>query len=295
MYKQGIEVIYFAYEPDDRIYVSISRILHQKVPVRSVRIYVTANVEDDDLEKRIDDIFKNNAGNIHHEIIYVKRNDFGHGKTRQAAMKTSEYEYVLLMTQDAVPVNEFLTEKMSEALKNEDAACVYARQEAYPYASEVEKLYRKFNYPTASRSKTASDLEKIGIKAFFCSDVCCMYKHEIFDSLGGFDESLKFNEDSIFAYNALKGGYSVEYAADAVVFHSHDDTIIQQFKRSRALAVSQKEHPEIFENVSSENEGMRFFMISAKYLMKKKKYKDIFALFRTCAAKYAGYCAGKRF
>ena len=33
MYKQGIEAIYFVYEPDDRIYVSIGRMLRQKKKV----------------------------------------------------------------------------------------------------------------------------------------------------------------------------------------------------------------------------------------------------------------------
>ncbi|MCR5324808.1 MAG: glycosyltransferase [Lachnospiraceae bacterium] len=294
MYKHGIEAIYFAYEPDDRIYVSIGRMLRQKKAVDSIKIFLTANVEDDAFEDKITGIFKNYRDKTEYKIIYIKRKDFGHGRTRQEAMDSSKYDHVLLITQDAVPVNDMLTANLYAALENEDAACSYARQEAYSYANEVEKLYRRFNYPAMSRSKTASDLEKTGIKTFFCSDVCCMYKHDIFDSLGGFDVSLKFNEDSIFAFHAIKGGYSVEYAADAIVYHSHNDALIKQFRRSRDLARSQKEHPEVFENVSSENEGIRFFVHSAKYLVKKKDYKDLFILFCTCAVKYAGYFIGKK-
>lgn len=41
------------------------------------------------------------------------------------------------------------------------------------------------------------------------------------------------------------------------VVHSHNYSVKQQFHRNFDLAVSQTAHPEIFEQVSSEAEGMR--------------------------------------
>lgn len=43
--------------------------------------------------------------------------------------------------------------------------------------------------------------------------------------------------------------------------HSHNYSVKQQFHRNFDLAVSQTAHPEIFEQVSSEAEGMRLVKI----------------------------------
>ncbi len=314
MYRNGIEVIYFAYKPDDKLYRSLKRLADGKLLPEAVRVFLT--LDDRDFAEKSEhngDLSENECGNDIKGsgiadrikasargipkvgIEYIRHSEFRHGGTRQLATESSPYEKVLLITQDAVPYDDRLLEKLDEALDNNDAACAYARQTAYSDADDIEKIYRRFNYPLKSRSKTASDIEKIGIKAFFCSDVCCMYRHDIFDKVGGFDRSLKFNEDSIFAFHALKAGYTVEYVADAVVYHSHNDPLDLKFKRSRDLAASQKEHPEVFGCVSSEHEGIRFLSYAVRYLIKKKNFKGIAGLFLSCAAKYAGYFAGKHF
>ena len=305
MYIEGLEVIYFAYKPGRKFFVSLERMARQILLPDAVTIYMT--VEDDDpVLKRgaaaltslygaefEDKVRKACTGIRKVNIEYVERSEFRHGGTRQKAMDSSGYERVLLMTQDAVPLNRKLTLELDRALDNSDAATAYARQTAYPNADTVERLYRQFNYPETSMSKNASDIDKIGIKAFFCSDVCCMYKHDLFDRLGGFDVTLNFNEDSIFAYYALKSGYTVEYAARAEVYHSHNESFKAKYLRSRQLARSQKDHPEVFSNVSSAHEGMRFFTGTLKTLIKSGDIKGIFSLISNCAAKYLGYIAGK--
>ena len=62
---------------------------------------------------------------------------------------------------------------------------------------------------------------------------------------GGFTERAIFNEDMICAGTMIQKGYSVVYAADARVYHSHNYSGRQQFHRNFDLGVSQAEHPEI--------------------------------------------------
>ena len=295
-----IHVIYLAYRPGSRFYESVGMMPGQSLKPDVLSVYLT--LDDADYDRSDTDeiyaackkrILENASGIRKVEVIPVRKSGFGHGLTRQKAIDASDCEYVLFMTQDAVPCDRFLIENLFTALDNPDAACAYARQRAYREADDVEKIYRLFNYPKKSRTKSAIDIEKYGIKAFFCSDVCCMYKHSVFDLIGGFDTGLKFNEDSIFAFYALSKGYTVEYNADAAVFHSHNDSLKTKFFRSRDLARSQKEHPEVFGHVSSEHEGMKFFTRSASYFIKKRKYSAVISLFLNCAVRYLGYFAGK--
>ena len=65
-------------------------------------------------------------------------------------------------------------------------ACVYGRQLPGRDSSPYEKLSRLHNYSELSRTKTGEDIKKLGIKAFFCSDVCCAYRRDIYEECGGF-------------------------------------------------------------------------------------------------------------
>ena len=294
-----LEAVYLVYEPDGRLYESVGMLARQVRKPDILTIYMTVEddaPEDDPGTEAIREKIRACALGIDNiRFNDVRRSQFGHGRTRQQAMDESGCEYVMFITQDAVPYDNSLTLELLRALDNPDAACAYARQRAYPDADDVEKLFRAFNYPRKSRSKAAADIGKIGVKAFFNSDVCCMYRHSVFDAVGGFDRELKFNEDSIFAYNALMHGYTVEYVAEAVVWHSHNVDLKKLFARSADIARSQLEHPDIFENVSSAHEGIRFFTKGAGYFIRNMRPLSAVRLFIYCAVRYAGYFKGKHF
>lgn len=146
-----------------------------------------------------------------------------------------------------------------------------------------------------ARKKGKADIEEMGIKTFFCSDVCAAYRVDLFHKLGGFESSVIFNEDMFFAAKAVFAGYYVKYEAEAKVIHSHNYTVRQQFHRNFDLAVSQTMHPEIFEQISSEAEGMKLVKSTMKYLCSIGKPYLIFELGIQCVGKYAGYRLGKRY
>nr|MBU9870570.1 glycosyltransferase family 2 protein [Blautia sp.] len=79
------------------------------------------------------------------------------------------------------------------------------------------------------------------------------------------------------------------------VYHSHNYTCMQQFHRNFDLGVSQAEHPEVFEGVPSEGEGIRLVKKSMAYLLKTGHIWLIPGLFLQSASKYAGYFLGKRY
>jgi rhamnosyltransferase len=174
-------------------------------------------------------------------------------------------------------------------------AVAYARQLPYEDCREIEKYTRGFNYPDSSRIKSKDDINELGVKTFFCSNVCAAYNREIYEELGGFVKKAIFNEDMIFAGHAVNAGYRVAYEAEALVYHSHNYTCMQQFRRNFDLGVSQAQHPEIFKAVSSESEGMRLVKRTAAYLAEIKKKRLIPYLIVSSGFKYIGYQLGKRY
>ena len=110
--------------------------------------------------------------------------------------------------------------------------------------------------------------------------------------MGGFEKKTIFNEDMILAARLIKQGYKVFYQAEARVIHSHNYTGLQQFRRNFDMAVSQADHPEVFGNIASENEGIRLVKSTARYLLKEGKGWMLPELVWQSGWKYLGYKAG---
>lgn len=230
-----------------------------------------------------------------YQVVHIAKADFDHGGTRLLGAGISDADIMIFMTQDAVPADAFLVERLSDSFLDERTAVAYARQLPNADCSIVEQYTRQFNYPSGRKKKSKADLPELGIKTFFCSDVCAAYRKDIFQELGGFEAPVIFNEDMFFAAKAINAGYIVEYAGDARVIHSHNYSMKQQFHRNFDLAVSQQQHPEIFAQVSSEAEGIKLVLHTVKYLFHIKKPYLIAGLFLQCIGKYAGFFMGKRY
>ena len=257
------------YRPDEKFERLVERLLKQNVLPKKL-ILINTECEEctaSALKERVDGIVEAvGEYSVEVEVLSVKKEEFDHGGTRHLATCHSESDYLLFMTQDAVPCNRKLTEELLDAFEESDVkvAVTYGRQLASKNAGVLEHITREFNYPKKSRVKTTEDLDELGIKTFFCSDVCAMYDLRIYRMLGGFERKTIFNEDMLYAAKAIDAGYAVYYCAEAKVIHSHSYSYEAEFKRNFDLAVSQKQHPEVFAYVSSEKEGVRFVLDTVK-------------------------------
>jgi len=230
------------------------------------------------------------------EVHLLNKEEFDHGGTRHHAALLSGADYLLYLTQDALPADEFLVENLLAAfLWDEKIKAVYGRQLPREDCREIERYTRSFNYPDKSRIKSKEDLETLGIKTFFCSNVCAMYEKETYEKQGGFTRHTIFNEDMIYAGGLIQSGYKIAYAAEAKVIHSHNYGASEQFHRNFDLAVSQTDHPEIFGGIRSEKEGIRLVLGTAKHLLKVKKPWLLFPLATTSAGKILGYKFGQNY
>lgn len=228
--------------------------------------------------------------------VLIPKKEFDHGRTRDLGMRMSDAEFVVMMTQDAVPANSFLLEKLVRMLRRyPDAAVAYARQIPDQESGILERHTRAFNYPEKSLVKSEKDREKMGIKTYFCSNVCAAYRRKAYLELGGFVHPVIFNEDMIFAAGAIKNGWKIAYEAEAVVIHSHHYTYRQLIKRNFDQGVSQISHPEVFGEVKSEKEGIHLICTVFGKLLEERKYLQIIKLMTESVCKYTGYQLGKHY
>ena len=282
-----VDVLIPVYRPDGKLTELLKRLKMQNYPIHRV---ILMNTEEKHFPAELTGIWDRV------EVYHLAKEEFDHGGTRDRGVRMSTADLVLCMTQDAMPADRELLAELLKALEqDENIAAAYARQLPNENCRIVERYTRSFNYPDESRKKGKADIEEMGIKTFFCSDVCAAYRVDLFHKLGGFESPVIFNEDMFFAAKAVFAGYYVKYEAEAKVIHSHNYTVRQQFHRNFDLAVSQTMHPEIFEQISSEAEGMKLVKSTMKYLCSIGKPYLIFELGIQCVGKYAGYRLGKRY
>ena len=287
MEKIKVDVIIPTYHPGREFSALLDRLMKQTMPVHRI---IVMNTEEAFWKKELEEKYP--VLEVHH----LKKTDFDHGRTRAQAAEMSEADVMIFMTQDAMPADKELVKRLVCALTQDDKiAAAYARQLPNADCSFVERYTRSFNYPETSVVKTKDDLPVYGIKTFFCSNVCAAYRRDIYLEMGGFVKRAIFNEDMIYAGRLIQEGYGIAYAADAKVIHSHNYSCMQQFHRNFDLGVSQAEHPEIFEGVPSEGEGVKLVKKTISYLFRKGKIWLIPGVVLQSGCKYAGYLAGKKY
>lgn len=228
-------------------------------------------------------------------VISVKRKDFDHGKTRDMALRKTHGNIVLFMTQDALPANKCYIENLIKPLlQDEKIAVVSGRQLPRENATKTEKLVREFNYPPVSNIRQKSDIEKYGIKTFYCTDVCAAYNRKIYLELGGFEYPLKTNEDMFFAAKAVQSGYKVGYVSDAEVIHSHNFTLKQQYKRNYIQGYEIEKHKDLLGHVSANSEGMKMVKKISLKLLREGAIVSFVHFGFDCCARFLGNRNGKR-
>ncbi len=289
--KANVDVIVPVYKPNEYLLSLLYYLDRQTVKPQKVILINTVKEYFDEFLGPFDILSKYPFIELHH----ITKEEFDHGKTRNLGVSYSNTDFFLLMTCDAVPKDEFLIEKLLDNFDNPQIGTAYARQIPHKRCNMIEKYARAYNYPDTKVIKGKDDIESMGIKAFYASNVCCMYRRSVFDELGGFINHTIFNEDMIYERKMIDAGYLIAYEPKAVVMHSHNYTGIQYLKRNFDLGVSQCDNPDVFGDVKSESEGIRMVKSEAKYLCKKLMPHLVIKLVYHSGCKYIGYFLGKRY
>ena len=281
-----VDVLIPVYRPDGKLTELLKRLKMQNYPIHRV---ILMNTEEKHFPTELTGIWDRV------EVYHLAKEEFDHGGTRDRGVRMSTADLVVCMTQDAMPADETLIEELVKPFDDPEVWAAYARQFPNEDCREVEKYTRSFNYPEQSMVKTKEDLDRLGIKTFFCSNVCAAWRREKYLELGGFVKHTIFNEDMILAGTMIKQGGKIAYCAKAKVIHSHNYSAFQQFHRNFDLAVSQTMYPEVFGGIRSESEGIKLVKKSLSYCIKIGKPWLMIQVVTQSAGKLLGYKMGQRY
>lgn len=162
------------------------------------------------------------------KLYQIPNSEFGHGKTRQMGVELAKGKYVVFLTQDATPVDEFWLERLIEKIESDEkikAVCsrIIPREDALAI-----RKYGILGEWSAGREDFVIGGFNLG--DFRNHDISTLYGRD-FLLENGF-EDVPFGEDVLMAKKILFKGGKTAFASKSVVYHSHDYTIKKTFKRN---------------------------------------------------------------
>ena len=233
-----------------------------------------------------------NAGFAVHAIT---RRDFNHGGTRRLGSELVAADICVFLTQDALLQSPYAIARLvAPIFEHCDIGVSYGRQLPHRDAGPLGTHARTFNYPGTSHTRSISDAPTYGVKTCFTSDSFCAYRVAALREVGGFPPAVIGTEDAYVAARMLIAGKKIHYAADACVYHSHEYTLVQQFRRYFDIGVFYGREKWIRANFGSAGgEGLRFVASEIAYLMQHHAARQVpYALLQN-VAKVLGYRLGK--
>ena len=152
MSGKTVEAVIPVYKPGRELSRLLKRLDKQAVPLTKIHLMHTTGGEEltglPELETPV-------------EIHSLGIDEFDHAATRHQGFSLCQSDYILCMTQDAVPVDSHLTENLLAAFDDEMCALAFARQVARKEHGAIEQYTRCFNYPDENRVQNLSRLEEL--------------------------------------------------------------------------------------------------------------------------------------
>lgn len=222
---------------------------------------------------------------------------FNHGATRQMAVERfcEGRPFVIFLTHDAVLAGPDALGQLLAAFDDPQVGAAYGRQLPHVGAKPFEAHMARFNYGSASETRSLADAARLGIKAAYLSNSFGAYRISVLRACGGFPSHLILGEDAYVAVRMLLSGWNVRYCAEAQVRHSHAYTVLQESQRYFDFGVLHTQLPELMRHFgAAEGEGARFVASELRYMLvhDPRRLPEVFV---RNAAKYAGYRLGRAF
>lgn len=177
----------------------------------------------------------------HHCILkQIDKTEFGHGKTRNLGASLGTGEYIIFITQDALPYDTHWIQNFIDGMKS-DPEIVGGFGKHYPYPDcnifdkrDLTLLFQ--GYGTTNTIYQLEDKERYKneegyrhLLAFYSDNNSCM-RRDIWEKYP-YDD-VNFAEDQIWAKKMIELGYKKLYCPYAGVYHSHNyelETYKQRF------------------------------------------------------------------
>jgi len=164
-------------------------------------------------------------------IHRIRKEDFGHGRTRNLGVELARGEYVAFITQDAIPANRMWLMNLIAPLQSDpQVAGVFGCHIAHTQHGQLTAhdldqhfnrwIFRSHRQPIELDAERQTSNGVVSTHERFYSDNNSCLRKSIWKTLPLPD--VVYGEDQLWAREILRKGFKKAYASTAVVRHSHE-------------------------------------------------------------------------
>ncbi len=164
----------------------------------------------------------------------IPNSEFGHGKTRNLAAKKAKGEFIVYLSQDAIPAhNEWLVEMLAPFEIHDKVVAVFGKQDprrkCFPLMKyDIQRVFSDAGpaYAGISLFYDGNFLKDEGARdlATFYSDVNSATRREFLLNTIPYRD-VPYSEDQLFGQDVIRAGYYKVYTPRGNVVHSNDLTL----------------------------------------------------------------------
>ena len=228
-------------------------------------------------------------------VVKISRSEFRHGATRQLALEVgAKCDLLVFLTQDAILANRGALATLLKMFEDPKVGAAYGRQLPRKGAGPIEAHARLFNYPPLSNTRSKETISSLGFKTIFFSNSFGAYRLQALKDVGGFQSELEFGEDTVAAARLILAGWKIAYVAEAQVFHSHELSWKEEFRRYQKVGELHSQQGWLLDHFGgATGEGSRFILSELRLLIRTAPLSIPISLLRA-GCKYFGYKRGQR-
>ena len=173
------------------------------------------------------------------KLYQIKPEEFGHGKTRNFGASQGSGKFIVFITQDALPINQYWLQRFIEAMgRDEKIAGGFGIH--YPYKDcnllderDITLHFRGFGADNTIYYLEDAERYKVEegyrhLLAYFSDNNSCL-RRSVWEKIP-YDD-VNFAEDQIWAKTIIELGYKKVYTPFAGVYHSHNYKLTTYFQR----------------------------------------------------------------
>jgi rhamnosyltransferase len=170
------------------------------------------------------------AGRYPVRVEHIASKDFHHARTRNLLADLAKGDFLVFLSQDALPTNDTWLISLLDSFHDPSIGAAYGRQLPKPGATMERHHVFAALYGESRLVKRPGDGSKLGYKYYHFSSVNAAIRNKVWQTTR-FPEDLKVFEDVGIAKRILESGWSIAYEPRAAVYHSHNLTGVDTFKR----------------------------------------------------------------
>lgn len=221
----------------------------------------------------------------------IRREEFGHGRTRNLGVRLTAGDVVCFLTQDVLPCTPDWPARFAAALRDPRVAGVYGRQIPRD-ATTMEMFFVALNYPAEPlRFDPAPRRQHPRPGRVLFSNAFSAVRRDVALRIP-FADDVPVSEDQVWAYQVLAAGHSIAYEPAAEALHAHRYSLRGLFRRTRLIGRALRTAG--IDGGASLPESVRFLATELRYFVAQGHTHRLPQLLAYEFVRWAGFQVGRR-